>query len=180
MRNSLKIVTKISAIFPRAIFLFAIFLFTMGTATPAKAEGLVSFQQLSPETALTLAKATLDACRTRDFQVAVAVVTRAGDVQVILRDQFAGSHTPETAQRKAWTAVSFKSPTLSLAEETGSGSEASGIRFVTNALMLGGGVPIEASGSIVGGIGVSGAPSGAADDECARAGIEEIMDIIAF
>lgn len=153
---------------------------TVTLATPSHAEGLATYQQLTPDTALELAKNTLDACRDRDFQVAVAVVNRSGIVQVVLRDQYAGAHTPETAQRKAWTAVSFRTPTVELAEETQSGSLTSGIRFVTNALMLGGGVPVEAGGSIVGGIGVSGAPSGEADDECAREGIDSILEIIEF
>ncbi len=164
----------------RIILSAAIIAGALATANPSRAEGLVSFQQLSPGMALTLAQATLEACRSKDYQVAVAVVTRSGGLQVMLRDQFAGAHTPDTAHRKAWTAVSFRTSTLELAEDTQPGTPASGIRFISNALMLGGGVPIEASGSIVGGIGVSGAPSGEADNECALEGIEAIMDDIAF
>jgi len=41
---------------------------------------------------------------------------------------------------------------------------------------VGGGVPIQAGGSIVGGIGVSGAPSGEADEACALSGIASIRD----
>jgi uncharacterized protein GlcG (DUF336 family) len=54
------------------------------------------------------------------------------------------------------------------------------VRFVEGALMIGGGVPVEAAGSIVAGIGISGAPGGEADDACARAGIEAVADKIAF
>lgn len=164
----------------RTIGLTAVIAAFFSLATPAQAEGLVRFKQLSPETALTLAKATLEACRKKDFQVTVAVVDRAGGLQVVLRDQFAGAHTPETARRKAWTAVSFRTPTTELAESTGSGGAGSGVRFVSDALMLGGGMLVEAGGSIVGGVGVSGAPSGDLDDECAREGIEAIFDIISF
>ncbi len=146
----------------------------------ARAGGLVTFQQLSPDTALKLAKAALDACRAKEYQVAVAVVTRSGDLQVILRDQFAGAHTPDTARRKAWTAVSFREATLALADNSQAGSAASGVRFVTDALMIGGGVPVEAAGQIVGGIGVSGAPGGDIDDACAREGIEAIIEDIEF
>jgi len=46
--------------------------------------------------------------------------------------------------------------------------------------MLGGGVPVEANGSIVGAVGVSGAPAGSADDKCARAGIDAIAADLAF
>ena len=147
----------------------------------AKAEeALISFKVLSPAVALELAQATLEACRNEGYQVAVAVVDRFGTTQVILRDRYAGPHTPETARRKAWTAVSFRTDTLELTRLTQAGQEQSGVRQVTGALLIGGGVPVEAAGSLVAGIGVSGAPGGPADDACARAGIEAIEDKIAF
>ncbi len=147
----------------------------------AKAEeALISFKVLSPAVALELAQATLEACRNEGYQVAVAVVDRFGNTQVILRDRYAGPHTPETARRKAWTAVSFRTDTLEMAKQTQAGQEQSGARQVTGALMIGGGVPVEAAGSLVAGVGVSGAPGGPADDACARVGIEAIEDKIAF
>lgn len=144
---------------------------------PATAEeALISFKILTPETALELAQATLKACRDKGYQVAVAVVDRSGTPQVMLRDRYAGAHTPSTATRKAWTATSFRADTLSLAEETRAGKPQSGVRFVDNALMLGGGVLVEAGGSMVGAVGVSGAPNGELDDACARAGIATIEE----
>ena len=144
-------------------------------SAPAVSEdALVDIKVMTPETALELAKASLADCRARGFQVTVAVVDRMGVTQVILRDRYAGAHTPETARRKAWTAVSFREDTLALAELTASGSAQAGVRHVTGAMMAGGGVPVEAAGSIVGGVGISGAPGGAEDDACARAGIEAV------
>jgi uncharacterized protein GlcG (DUF336 family) len=99
---------------------------------------------------------------------------------MLLRDRFAGPHTPETARRKAWTAVSFRADTLSLSETAKPGSEAYGANFITEALMLGGGVPVEAQGSIIGAVGVSGAPGGDMDDACARAGIDAVAADLAF
>ena len=135
---------------------------------------LVEFRSLSPDTALEMAQAALENCRDEGYQVAVAVVDRMGVTQVVLRDRFAGAHTPDTAVRKAWTAVSFRADTLSLAENTAPDSAQSGARFIDNALMIGGGIPVTVSGSIVAGIGISGAPSGKADHACAEAGIEAI------
>ena len=153
---------------------------TAAAATARAEEALVTFKVLSPGTALDLAQATLENCRAKGFQVAVVVVDRFGINQVMLRDRFAGPHTPETARRKAWTAISFRADTLELASVTQPGMPASGVRAFAGALMLGGGVPVLAAGSIVAGIGVSGAPGGAEDDACARAGIEAIADKIAF
>lgn len=156
--------------------------FTTGAAPAQAAEqpALVEFKILSPSAALKVAQAALESCRKSGYQVAVSVVDRFGTPQVLLRDRFAGPHTPETARRKAWTAISFRSDTLELASLSQSGQAQSGVRFVTDALMIGGGVPIEAAGSIVAGVGVSGAPGGKADDICARAGIEAVEDDISF
>jgi len=149
-------------------------------AATADDEHMVNFKVLTPELALELAQATLADCRKRGFQTAVAVVDRFGVLQALVRDRFAGPHTPETARRKAWTAVSFRTDTLAMSENTRAGEEASGARFVTDALMIGGGVMVDAGGTMVAGVGVSGAPGGEADDACARVGIEAIADKITF
>jgi uncharacterized protein GlcG (DUF336 family) len=130
---------------------------------------------MTPETALRIAKAALESCRAKGYQVAVTVVDRMGVSQAMIRDRFAGPHTPDTSFRKAWTAVSFRGDTVGLAANTAPGTPQSGARDIKYALMLGGGVPIEAGGSIVGGVGISGAPNGEADDACARAGIEAVI-----
>ena len=135
---------------------------------------------LTPETALKAAQAALARCRSNGFQVAVAVVDRAGVVQVLLRDRFAGPHTPETATGKAWTAVSFRTSTTELAEATQAGRAQSGLRSRPGVVAVGGGLMIEAAGSLVGGIGVSGAPGGKEDDACAAAGIAAIKDSLEF
>ncbi len=152
------------------------------TAQKAAAEesALVTFKVLNPSVALELAQAALESCRKSGYQVAVSVVDRFGTPQVLLRDRFAGPHTPETARRKAWTAISFRTDTLELSKISAAGQAQSGVRFVTEALMIGGGVPVEAAGSIVAGIGISGAPGGEADHACARDGIEAVADKIEF
>jgi uncharacterized protein GlcG (DUF336 family) len=157
-------------------------LFVSGLAGTASAdeEVLVTLKVMTPETALTLAQAALQDCREKGYQVTVAVVDRSGIVQVILRDRYAGVHTVDTARRKAWTAVSFRTDTTVMAENSQAGKEASGVRFVDDAMMIGGGMVIRAAGAIVGGIGVSGAPGGPADDECARAGIEAVQGDLDF
>lgn len=149
-------------------------------SAPAEEPALVTFKVLNPAVALDLAQAALENCRKSGYQVAVSVVDRFGTPQVLLRDRFAGPHTPETARRKAWTAVSFRTDTLELSKLSAAGQAQSGVRFVDDALMIGGGVPVEAAGSIVAGIGISGAPGGEADDACARAGIEAVADKIEF
>jgi uncharacterized protein GlcG (DUF336 family) len=149
-------------------------------AAPAAQEPTFSVRQLTPETALKAAHAALAKCRRDGFQTAVAVVDRAGIVQVLLRDRYAGAHTPEMAVGKAWTAASFKQSTTSLAVETQPGKPMSGIRQLPRVVVAGGGLPIEAAGNVLGAIAVSGAPGGEADDVCASAGIKAIAEDIEF
>jgi uncharacterized protein GlcG (DUF336 family) len=155
-------------------------LIALSLAAPATAQDTTfTVKQMTPETALKAAQAALSSCRKQGFQVAVAVVDRAGVAQVVLRDRFAGPHTVETAINKAWTAVSFRQDTLSFAASTADPRHA-GVRVIPRVVAVGGGVLVEAAGSILGAIGVSGAPGGEADDACAKAGVEAIRDDISF
>ena len=135
---------------------------------------------MTPETALKAAQAALKSCRDRGFQVSVAVTDRSGVVQVLLRDRFAGPHTPDMASAKAYTAASFRTNTAELAEATQPGKPASGIRNRPGIAAVGGGMMIEAGGSLLGAIGVSGAPGQREDDACAAAGIAAIREDLEF
>lgn len=135
---------------------------------------------MSPELALQAAQAAMNACRQAGYQVSVAVVDRTGQTQVLLRDRLAGVHTADAATDKAWTAASFKIGTTALAKATMQGTDAAGIRHIPRALAVGGGIPVEANGALLGAIGISGAPSGAADDACARSGLAAIAEDLNF
>ncbi|HCJ62258.1 MAG TPA: hypothetical protein DHV49_06000, partial [Alphaproteobacteria bacterium] len=63
---------------------------------------------------------------------------------------------------------------------TKEGSAQSGARGITNALMLGGGILVEAAGEMLGGLGVSGAPTGEDDQACGLKGIQAISDKLPF
>lgn len=143
-------------------------------------EAVVSYKSLSPESALDLARATLADCRKRGFQVTVAVVDRFGVTQVVLRDRFAGPHTVSTASGKAWTAASFRTSTTELTTISQPGMMQAGIRNLPGAVIIGGGLTVEAAGSLLGAVGVSGAPGGDADEACARAGIDAVRDKLDF
>ncbi len=144
------------------------------------AAGSYSVKLLTPETALAAAQAALAHCRKAGYQVSVAVVDRSGVLQVLLRDRFAGSHTVEAATGKAWTAASFRMPSGALAAETQAGRPMSGLRHLPQVMAAAGGQPIEAGGSVLGGLGVSGAPGGEADDACALAGLKAVVDALEF
>ena len=135
---------------------------------------------LTPEAAVKAAQAALAKCRAEGFQVTVAVVDRSGITQALVRDRFAAPHTVETAQRKALTAINFKMNTAALDREMQPGKPAAGLRQLPHVVAVAGGMVIEGGGSLVGAIGVSGAPGPANDDVCATAGIKAIAEDLEF
>jgi uncharacterized protein GlcG (DUF336 family) len=147
-------------------------------SAPSRAqESLVTSKSLTPEIALDLARAALADCQRRGYQVAVAIVDRAGVTQVILRD---GPHTPPTASGKAWTPATFRSSTSNLFAISQPGMPQAGIRNLPGAVVIGGGLVVEAGGSLVGAVGVSGAPGADADEACAKAGVGAIQGKLDF
>jgi len=150
----------------------AVFAIRSANAEPA----VIKLSSIAVETALKAASAALAECRAKGALVAVAVTDRSGVVLALLRDPLAGMHTPDTATRKAWTAVSFRSPTSVLEKATAAATESNGIRQLPGVAMIGGGLPIVAAGQQVGAIGVSGAPSGKLDEACGQAGLVAVRD----
>lgn len=146
---------------------------------------LFSSRTLTLEAANKAAWVAMAECRQRGFSVAVALVDRGGNLQVLLRDRYAGPHTPETATRKAWTANSFRQSTAELAGLLEEKRIPAQVANNPGALLVGGGELIQAGGEIVGAIGVSGAPPGKSerdsiDGACALAGIKLIQDDLEF
>ena len=151
---------------------------TAGVASADSATFAV--RTLTPEAALKAAQAALAKCRAEGFQVTVAVVDRSGITQALVRDRFAAPHTVDTAQRKALTAINFKMNTATLDREMQPGKPAAGLRQLPHVVAVAGGMVIEGGGSLVGAIGVSGAPGPANDDVCATAGIKAIAEDLEF
>ena len=147
-----------------------------GAAEPAT----FTLKHLTPETALKAAQAAQAQCRKNGYQVTVAIVDRSGVTQVLLRDRFAGPHTPDLATSKAWTAVTFRTNTTDLEKASRPGQPMAGVRHVPGVASIGGGMMVQGGGSLLGGIGISGAPGGDADDVCAAAGIKAISDDLEF
>lgn len=119
--------------------------------------------------------AALDKCTKDGYRVSVAVTDRAGVLRAFSRGDGAGPHTVESSAKKAYTAASLRGSTGDLAEMMGRMPVVQGLRDMNDKiLILGGGLPIEIGGEVVGGIGVGGAPGGHLDAACAQAGLDSI------
>jgi uncharacterized protein GlcG (DUF336 family) len=144
------------------------------TAVPAQADDalVIPIQRLSMGMAAKAAQATIEACRKEGMNVAVTVVDRGGHEQVVMRDTLAMPITVEISKGKAFAAMNFNTPTSGL---EGRFKEPYGPPSIGGLITSAGGLPIVAGSSILGGIGVSGAPSGEVDEGCAKKGLEAIM-----
>ena len=155
---------------------------TLGSITPVIAEdkdenkvAIFATQRLALDTAIIIAKGAIKSCREKGIQVGVTIVTRNGHPQVILRDTFAAPITETISRGKAYTAVMFNASTADLDSRSNTP-----VGRVPGLVMSKGGLTITAGGELVGGIGVSGAPSGQTDEDCARDGINLVQSELDF
>ncbi|NUK08307.1 heme-binding protein [Streptomyces lunaelactis] len=123
---------------------------------------------LTVEAATKAAQAALDAAEKANQRVTVAVVDRNGNTIVTLRGDGAGPQSYASAERKAFTAVSWNAPTSELAKRL---EQAPNLKDIPGTLFLAGGAPVQSKGAPIAGIGVAGAPSGDLDEQFAKAGV---------
>lgn len=145
---------------------------TAAMAARADEAMVLPIQRLTMDTALKMAKITIATCRKKGVNVAVTIVDRGGHPQVVLRDTLAMDLTLPISRDKAYSAMSFNTATGNLAGRfKGAGS----IAKIDGVLAARGGLPINIGGTIMGGIGVSGAPSGKTDEDCAKTGLDAVI-----
>jgi uncharacterized protein GlcG (DUF336 family) len=154
------------------------------SATGAQAQGLVTLQKLSAPLANELVGESVAICAQKGYNVVAVVVDLDGVRQALLRGNGAPIHSMDNAYYKAYSAASLtlgrkedstKAVAARMAKNPPSAVPQTPLPNVTYAV---GGVTIMAGGNAIGAIGVSGAPGGQFDDECARAAIAKIQDRI--
>jgi uncharacterized protein GlcG (DUF336 family) len=144
------------------------------------AEGIITYKSLAPDVAFDLARAALNQCRKDGYQVAVVVLDRFGAPLVELRDRFTPVGALDIAKGKAWTAVTFTRNTSDFVKAVKDGTIGAGLAGLPKVTPLVGGLMIEAGGSLLGGVGVAGAPGGDKDEACAKAGLAAVQDKLEF
>ena len=152
---------------------FLILLAIAPTGAIAEEGMTISVKRMKMETALRIAQAAIAQCRKEGVQIAVTVVDRSGHPQAILRDVLAMDITLEISKQKAHTAMAFNSPLSQLEDRF---TKPFQVAKLDGLVISAGGIPINIGGSILGGIGVSGAPSGKTDEKCAQAGLDAVRD----
>ncbi|MEW6590704.1 MAG: heme-binding protein [Pseudomonadota bacterium] len=150
----------------------------VAAALPAHAADVLPVKQISLELARDIAMASVEACRKDGYNVSAVVIDRAGNLQVALRDSLAARHTLEIAERKAGMAVmsgsdtgEFRSARADIRPE---------LNHIGGLIVMDGALPIRAAGSLIGAVGVSGAPGGDKDRACAAAALDKVQERLEF
>ena len=160
------------------VFVVATLLLCQWLALPAAAEGVINVKLMTLELARDIATSAVEACRKDGYQVSVVVVDRSGRTQVVLRDVFANQYMTQLAQGKANAVI--LSGTSSAELRNNRADIADELNLLEDLLVLDGGLPIRVAGSIIGAVGVSGAPGGDKDAACAQRGIDAVQERLDF
>jgi uncharacterized protein GlcG (DUF336 family) len=149
------------------------------TATaPAWAEGLVQVKLLSLDMARTIANAAIEACRKDGYQVSVVVADRSGEPLVVMRDIYSNRYFTQLALGKTHAVIMANTTSAELRNNRP--DMVNELNLLEDVMVLAGGVPVQVAGSLVGAVGVSGAPGGNLDEACARAGVEAVQEQLEF
>lgn len=144
----------------------------------AMADDVIDVKLITLELASDIATAAVEACRKDGYQVSVVVVDRAARTQVVMRDVFANQYFTQLAQGKANAVI--LSGTGSGELRVNRADIADELNLLEGVLVLDGGLPIRVAGSIIGAVGVSGAPGGDLDAACAQRGIDAVQERLDF
>ena len=151
-------------------------------AGTAQAQGVVTIQKLSAALANELVGESVASCAQKGYKVVAVVVDLDGVRQAVLRGDGAPIHSMDNAYYKAYTIASLglsrkeestKAIADRMAKNPPSNVPQTPLPNVTYAV---GGVTIKANGAAIGAIGVSGAPGGNFDEECAMSALAKVQD----
>ncbi len=139
---------------------------------------IVSQQNIGMELARDLATEAIEVCRKKGYQVSAVVVDRSATLRAALRDDLASRFTLEIAERKANMVImsgmksgAFREARPDIRQE---------LNHIDGLIVMAGAVPINAAGARVGAMGVSGAPGGDIDEDCAQQAVDKLMERLEF
>jgi len=158
----------------RSVLFSAALAFSASQAAPANAE-LLTLKALSAPVALTIAQTAYESCLQQGYHVSVTVVGLEGQPLVSLRGDGTAPHTIENSLRKAYTSRTFRVPSGEFAQRV-KDNPTSGQVHLANVVAAQGALPIKTGDTVIGAVGVSGAPGGEKDEACAKAAIDKVAD----
>jgi uncharacterized protein GlcG (DUF336 family) len=141
-------------------------------AQPASAR-LLEQMSVSAGMAITMAETAIDTCKASGYRVSVTVIGRTGEVILRVRGDNASPHTSRKQLAQGlYRARSECRP--GAGRRTSLTIRIAGRRLLTGVIAVCGAVAIKVGEETIGAIGVSGAPGGEKDEDCARAAIDKV------
>jgi len=154
------------------------FLLQCVATLPVFALDVVPSRLMGLDMARDIAQGAIDACRKEGYQVSAVVTDRSGDPLVVMRDVFVSKYMTQLAHGKANAVVLSN---LSSAEvRVNMARIRDELNLLEGVLLMDGGLPIRIEGSLIGAVGVSGAPGGDKDEACAQKGIDAVQERLDF
>lgn len=147
-------------------------------STTVSAGDSLNVKTIGMELARDIANESILICRKAGYQVSAVVVDRNGDVRATLRDDLASRFTLQIAKEKANSVIlsglnsgAFRQLRNDIRPE---------LNHIDDLIIMQGALPIEIAGSKIGAIGVSGAPGGDIDEQCAQQALDKFEDRLEF
>ncbi|MET0009540.1 MAG: heme-binding protein [Candidatus Thiodiazotropha sp. 6PLUC4] len=154
------------------------FVFAGTLSTSALAADIITQKNIGLQAANDIAKMSIDACRDKGYHVSAVVVDKHGNLRSAMRDDLAANPTLEIAERKANMVImsgiatgSFREARRDIQQE---------LNHIDGLIVMQGGLPIRSAGTLIGAVGVSGAPGGEKDEVCAAVALEKISERLEF
>lgn len=151
---------------------------TLGTAALLHGADVVTVERMSMELANEVAMQSVRACRAKGYWVSAVVVDKSGNLQVALRDTLASRFTLQIAEEKA-NAVIMSGIDSSAFVKNRSDIK-NELNHIDGIIMMQGGVAVKSGDTLLGAVGVSGAPGGEKDEACAKAALKKLEERLAF
>lgn len=142
------------------------------------ANDVLTVKNIGMELARDIASEAVTVCRKKGYQVSAVVVDRNGLTRAVLRDDLASRFTIQLAEEKANAAI--LGGTSSGEIKKNRGDIRPELNHMEGIIILEGGLLISTGGYRIGAVGVSGAPGGDIDEECAQKALENIEDRLEF
>ena len=157
------------------ILLLAVFI---NFSSSLHANDSLMVKTITMQLARDIADESIKACRKLGYQVSAVVVDRNGLIQVALRDDVATRFTLQIAEEKANSVIlsginsgEFRKSRDDIRPE---------LNHMKGIIIMQGALPIEVAGSLIGAVGVSGAPGGHLDERCAQQALDKLSERIEF
>lgn len=150
----------------------------IAAAALASAADVVQIERMDMGLAAEIAKRSVEACREQGYWVSAVVVDRSANVQVVMRDTYAARFTMQIAEQKANAVIMAGTDTGTfVASRSDIRNE---LNNIDGLIMMEGGLPVKSGDTLLGAVGISGAPGGDKDAACAAKALDSLKERLAF